>query len=75
MTGLRLLLALTLAAFLAAAAIGCGFGLADDSGKPSPGQYWGWACPDGAAAHADAGCVAADASADAALTSDGARRD
>ena len=74
MTGRRLLLALALAATIAAAAVGCGFGRADDSGRPIPGQYWGWACPDGGPANADAGCLPADAGAgDAAI--DGPGRD
>jgi hypothetical protein len=73
MSGRRLLLALALTA-ITAAALGCGFGRADDSGKPIPGQYWGWACPDGGAAHADAGC-SADGDANPGLASDGAGRD
>jgi len=64
MTGRRLLLALTLASPLAAAAVGCGFGRADDSGKPIPGPYWGWACPDGGAPDAAGGCPIADAGVD-----------
>jgi hypothetical protein len=62
MSGRRFLLALVLAA-AGGAALGCGFGRADDSGKPIPGQYWGWACPDGGKASADGGCFAADAGA------------
>jgi len=64
MTGRRLLLALTLASPLAAAAVGCGFGRADDSGKPIPGPYWGWACPDGGAPDAAGGCHLGDGGAD-----------
>lgn len=47
---------------------GCGFGLADDTGKPAPSDYWKWACPDGGAPAPDAGCrpaVPADAGATA----------
>jgi hypothetical protein len=36
---------------------GCGFGLADDTGKPLPADYWKWACPDGGAPRADGGCA------------------
>ena len=62
-SGRRLLPALGLAAFTAVAAIrGCGFGRADDSGKPIPGQYWGWACPDGGAPDGSDGCSVPDAS-------------
>ena len=74
----RLLLALGFAAAAGAAVIGCGFRLADDSGKPIPGPYWGWACPDGGKASADGGCPAADAGVgDAGLAGgpDGAGRD
>jgi hypothetical protein len=74
MTMRRSLLALTLAAPLAALPVGCGFGRADDSGKPIPGPHWGWACPDGAATNADAGCPPTDAGMRDA-TSDGAGRD
>jgi hypothetical protein len=42
---------------------GCGFGLADDTGKPIPGQHWPWVCADGGAA-GDAGCPASDAGAE-----------
>jgi hypothetical protein len=38
---------------LAAVAVGCGFGRADDTGRPIPGNYWGWTTPD-AGADADA---------------------
>jgi hypothetical protein len=35
----------------------CGFGLADDSGKPIPAtDYWGWQCVDGSTPDPDAGC-------------------
>ncbi|HLK90433.1 MAG TPA: hypothetical protein VKZ18_11095 [Polyangia bacterium] len=59
MTMRRALAALLLAASIAAA--GCGFGLADDTGKPIPGQYWPWVCADGAAPSGDAGCAPPDA--------------
>lgn len=39
-----------------AIATGCGFGLADDTGKPVPSDYWKWACADGGAPAPDAGC-------------------
>ena len=46
---------------LLAAAVGlvasCGFGVADDTGKPIPGNTWKWACPDGGAPAPDAGCA------------------
>jgi hypothetical protein len=71
MNGRRFLLALAVAAASAAAALGCGFGRADDSGKPIPGQYWGWACPDGGAPDPNTGCRATDAGIGDA-TSDGA---
>jgi outer membrane lipopolysaccharide assembly protein LptE/RlpB len=35
---------------------GCGFGLADDTGKPIPSGYWKWVCADGGAPIPDAGC-------------------
>jgi hypothetical protein len=60
MTARRFVLALALAAAAAVTAIGCGFGLADDSGKPIPRQYWGWACPDGGAPDGPGGCVGTD---------------
>lgn len=41
---------------LAAATSGCGFGVADDTGKAIPATYWKWACPDGGAPAPDAGC-------------------
>ncbi len=56
--------ALLLAAAVALTASGCGFGVADDSGKAIPADYWKWACPDGGAPAPDAGCKA-----DAALPS------
>ena len=75
----RLLLALGFAAAAGAAVIGCGFRLADDSGKPIPGQYWRWACPDGGAPDGPGGCVGADAApdgaGDAAAPADGGAAD
>lgn len=64
MTKRRLLgtLAISAAAALSIFCWGCGFGLADDSGKPLPGQYWGWACADGGAPDGPGGCLGADAS-------------
>jgi len=44
-----------LLAVTAAVAVGCGFGRADDTGQPIPGQYWGWVCPSGDAPDGDAG--------------------
>jgi hypothetical protein len=41
-------------------AVGCGFGRADDTGLPIPGQYWGWVCPSGDRPDGDAGCPSAD---------------
>ncbi|HSS39088.1 MAG TPA: hypothetical protein VLT58_09995 [Polyangia bacterium] len=41
-----------------AAVLGCGFGLADDTGKAIPADYWKWTCPDGGTPAADAGCKA-----------------
>jgi hypothetical protein len=56
---------LRLLAFLALltswTALGCGFGLADDTGQPIPSDYWKWSCPDGSAPSADAGCPSVDA--------------
>ena len=43
---------------------GCGFGRADDTGRPIPGQHWRWVCPSGDAPDGDAGCPSADASTD-----------
>jgi hypothetical protein len=35
----------------------CGFGFADDTGKPIPAaDYWGWQCADGSTPDRDAGC-------------------
>jgi hypothetical protein len=35
----------------------CGFGFADDTGKPIPSpDYWGWMCADGSQPDPDAGC-------------------
>lgn len=48
---------------LAAVIAGCGFGLADDTGKPIPENTWGWACPDGQNPAPDAGCAAPPADA------------
>jgi hypothetical protein len=42
------------------AAAACGFGTYDDSGRPDPGQWWPWVCPDGAPPTTDAGCVQPD---------------
>jgi hypothetical protein len=40
-------------------AIACGFGFANDTGKPIPSlDYWGWQCADGGAPDPDAGCPA-----------------
>lgn len=61
MTARRLLVALILAASIVPVAVGCGFGRADDSGKPIPGRYWRWACPDGGAPDAAGGCSIPDA--------------
>jgi hypothetical protein len=46
-----------------AAIASCGFQLADDTGKPIPGQYWPWVCADGATP-GDAGCAPDAGSAD-----------
>ena len=47
---------LAIAAFAACAAA-CSFGLYDDDGSASPGQWWPWVCPDaGDATAPDAGC-------------------
>ena len=54
---------------LVAALAGCGFGGADDTGRPIPADYWRWRCPDGGAPAPDAGCVAGGADA---ATSDAA---
>ena len=51
----------TVAVAVATTAVGCGFGRADDTGLPIPGQYWGWICPSGEAPVGDAGCPSADA--------------
>ncbi len=58
---LRLLACLGLLTGLALAALGCGFGLADDTGKPIPSDYWKWTCPDGGRPAPDAGCPRQDA--------------
>ncbi len=49
---------LLLIAATVAVAAGCGFGVADDTGKPIPVDYWKWACPDGGPPVPDAGCNA-----------------
>ena len=59
----RLVICLLLAA-AATAAVGCGFGRADDTGRPIPGQYWGWVCPSGDAPDGDAGCPSAEGGAE-----------
>jgi hypothetical protein len=46
---------------LAGIGLGCGFGLADDTGSPIPGHPWGWVCADGGSPDGDAGCPPADA--------------
>ena len=58
---------------VAVTAVGCGFGRADDTGLPIPGQYSGWVCPTGETPVSDAGCPAADAGrvADGGLPADG----
>jgi hypothetical protein len=56
---IRLLLLVVTAVTAAIAGAGCGFGRADDTGLPIPGQYWGWVCPSGDAP-GDAGCPSAD---------------
>jgi len=62
---ISVLLLATTAAAVAISAVGCGFGRADDTGLPIPGQYWGWICPGGEAPVGDAGCPSADAGRDA----------
>jgi len=59
----RSAICLALAA-LAITAAGCGFGRADDTGRPIPGHYWGWVCPNGDAPQGDAGCPPADTGTD-----------
>ena len=56
-----LLLLAVAAATVALTTAGCGFGRADDTGLPIPGQDWGWVCPSGDAPDGDAGCPSADA--------------
>ena len=65
---ISLLLLAAAAITLAGTTAGCGFGRADDTGLPIPGQYWGWVCPSGDRPDGDAGCPSADGgtSADAA---------
>ena len=72
-----LLLLATAAAAVAITALGCGFGRADDTGLPIPGQYWGWVCPNGETPDGDAGCPFADAGrvADGGLPADGGTDD
>jgi hypothetical protein len=53
-------LALAAVAALAITAAGCGFGRADDTGRPIPGHSWGWVCPNGDAPDGEAGCMSAD---------------
>ena len=57
------------------AVAGCGFGRADDTGLPIPGQYWGWVCPSGDAPDGDAGCPSADSDASDATADAGAPAD
>jgi hypothetical protein len=57
-----LLLLATAAVTVATTAVGCGFGRADDTGLPIPGQHWGWVCPSGETP-GDAGCPSADSGA------------
>jgi outer membrane lipopolysaccharide assembly protein LptE/RlpB len=64
----RLVIWLLLASATVAAA-GCGFGRADDTGLPIPGQYWGWVCPSGDAPDGDAGCPSPDGGTQDALPS------
>ncbi|HVY40678.1 MAG TPA: hypothetical protein VHM31_22220 [Polyangia bacterium] len=68
-----MLLLVTAGAVAASVAVsgGCGFGLADDTGKPVPSDYWKWVCPDGGAPSRDAGCHP-PAPADGGATPDGA---
>ena len=70
---ISLLLLATAAATVAITAVGCGFGRADDTGRPIPGRYWGWVCPGGETPDGDAGCPSGDAGrvADGALPADG----
>jgi hypothetical protein len=56
---ISVLLLATTAAAVAISAVGCGFGRADDTGLPIPGQSWGWVCPSGETP-GDAGCPSAD---------------
>jgi hypothetical protein len=66
---------LLLATAAAITAAGCGFGRADDTGSPIPGQYWGWVCPNGDAPVGDAGCPSADGGASDATGDAGALAD
>ena len=63
LVSLLLLLLATAAATVAITAVGCGFGRADDTGRPIPGRYWGWVCPGGETPDDDAGCPSADSGA------------
>jgi len=48
---------LAMAAAVAASLWACSFGIYDDDGSASPGQWWPWVCPDAAdVAAPDAGC-------------------
>jgi hypothetical protein len=61
---MRRIVLLIFTVLVAGAAIAsCGFQLADDTGRPIPGQYWRWVCADGAPA-GDGGCASLDGSAD-----------
>jgi hypothetical protein len=71
----RLVTILVVTALAGAAVEGCGFGLADDTGRPIPGQYWGWVCASGEPPDGDAGCPPTDAGADAGVGTDGAGQD
>jgi hypothetical protein len=59
----RIVFMLGLMVVAGAAIVSCGFELANDTGKPIPGQYWPWVCADGGPA-GDGGCPAGDGSAD-----------
>jgi hypothetical protein len=48
---------LVLVVALGGGSIACGFGFANDTGKPIPSlDYWGWQCADGGVPDPDAGC-------------------
>jgi len=59
----RLAMLIFVIVFAGAAIASCGFELADDTGKPIPGQHWPWVCPDGGPA-GDGGCSVSDGSAE-----------